>query len=62
MENSRSMYEARWKELEQGKEKRPRKESTSMPVLIEEKRRLSFSPHRHYRRGELEAQAACGEE
>jgi hypothetical protein len=32
--------------------------STSMPVVKEEKRRLSFSPHPHHRRGELEAHAA----
>jgi hypothetical protein len=58
MENPRFMSEARRKELERGKEKRSREESTSMPVLIEEKRKLSFSPYPHHRRGELEAHAA----
>ena len=60
MENPRFMSEARRKELERGKEKRLREESTSMPVVKEEKRKLSFSPHPHHRAkgGELEAHAA----
>ena len=56
MKNPRFMSEARRKELEWGKEKRLREESTSMPV-VKEKRKLSSS-HPHHRRGELEAHAA----